>query len=153
MPNFLEGKIYKILCPDNYFYIGSTCQSLQRRLWNHKCTCKGKLKSHIDKIGWDNIKIVLLEEYSCNSRQELFKKETEYIEKYIENKFCLNMNMSVASEERKRLTQIKSSSRYNEKNKEKYSEYQKEYHKKYREQNRERLIQYNKDYREKNKNL
>lgn len=33
----IKGIVYKIICPDNYFYIGSTTKTLEERMRNHKC--------------------------------------------------------------------------------------------------------------------
>jgi hypothetical protein len=100
-----SGKIYKLQCSDGYYYIGSTTTSLDTRLKNHKGSsktdlCKNyKVYKHINQIGWDNVQILLLEEYPCNSRAELCIKETKYILGEIDSSLCLNNNISFISDE------------------------------------------------------
>jgi len=82
MPDYSKGKIYKIVNDVNdKFYIGSTTQPLYKRLSEHRkkdnvCMCKN--------IGVDLYKcsIILIENYSCNDKQELLRKEREYFDKY-----------------------------------------------------------------------
>lgn len=88
--NYSYGKIYKI-CSDNseLCYIGSTVRSLEDRLLEHKEKYKnykeGKSKDYMssyDIIEKGDISIVLLEKYSCNSKEELLSKEGKYINEY-----------------------------------------------------------------------
>ena len=63
----IQGKIYKIILNDNYFYFGSTKQkNISQRLQNHKRDSKKKkllLYVHIEEIcGWNNVKIEKKEE-------------------------------------------------------------------------------------------
>ena len=88
------GKIYRLECVDGHFYIGSTIQTLSMRLGLHRFVSKkGKTKNsrvytHINQIGWDNVKIVLIQEYPCKSKRELEAKEQEFIK--TDNPLCLN---------------------------------------------------------------
>ena len=90
-----EGRIYKLVCDDGYFYIGSTKTELKKRLYNHKKTSEKqterKVYKHINSIGWDKVKIVLIEEYLCSTKEELVKREYEHIQKHKEDKHCLNI--------------------------------------------------------------
>lgn len=86
MPNYQNGKIYKLVSNvDNEFYVGSTVQPLAKRKGSH--VKDGKRRSdtlvyqHFNNIGWDNVVIVLIENYPCNSKEELFSRERFYIEK------------------------------------------------------------------------
>jgi predicted GIY-YIG superfamily endonuclease len=88
-----NGKIYILKCNDNYFYYGSTTVELKRRFWGHKHSSKimsSKVYKHINLIGWENVTIELVESFKCNNREELRRKENEFILKEISNKFCLN---------------------------------------------------------------
>ena len=49
-----------------------------------------KVYKHINSIGWENVTIELVEFFKCNNREELRRKENEFILKEISNKFCLN---------------------------------------------------------------
>ena len=142
MPNYLEGKIYKLWSPSkNITYIGSTTQSLSRRLSKHlsnyKCynnndnTKKYCLTSYL-VLECDDYKIELLEAYPCNNRQQLEKKEGEYIK----NNECCN-----------KCVVGRTTKEYNEEHKEKY----KEYNKQYREQNKEYFKEHSKQYKEANR--
>jgi hypothetical protein len=83
MPDYSTGKIYKIVNHKyREFYVGSTRLTLQERLDNHKISAKSrgymKIYKYLNTIGWDYVKIVLLEEYPCSSRKELENRETEW---------------------------------------------------------------------------
>jgi len=80
MPNYQNGKIYKLICDKtDKIYIGSTVQSLKQRLGLHKSkkTCTSKQLLELGEV-----KIELIENYSCNTKKELETKERYYIEKY-----------------------------------------------------------------------
>jgi hypothetical protein len=89
-----NGIIYKIVCEDGHYYFGSTTQlKLNIVFNNHKCLSKNKtcrLYEHIHIIGWDKVKIELVEKYPCKNKKELNKKEEEYINKNDTDFFCLN---------------------------------------------------------------
>jgi hypothetical protein len=85
------GKIYTIRHPDtDKFYIGSTCQKyLSTRFAKHKCkyyTNKNGEKSNIlFALGFDDCYIELLENYPCNNKLELEKREGELIRLHKDN--------------------------------------------------------------------
>jgi len=92
------GKIYKLVCPNYYFYIGSTITTLNSRFSKHKCdsrTVNSKVYIYFNKIGWDNVKIQLIEELNINSREELLFKEAEYIKNNVNNEKCLNTTIPI----------------------------------------------------------
>jgi hypothetical protein len=88
MVNYLLGKIYKIVDnTNNNNYIGSTCEPiLARRLAGHV----GSYKSYLNgKCGYitsfkvlenGNFNIVLLEEYPCDTKDQLLARERHYID-------------------------------------------------------------------------
>ena len=79
MPNYQNGKIYKLVCSDTgNIYVGSTCKTLNARLSNHK----SKTFNQCSSKSFINPKIVLIESFSCNSKQELELKEREYKHTY-----------------------------------------------------------------------
>ena len=71
MVNYQNGKVYKIINENNeIIYIGSTTEEkLCKRYAKHK------LKA-------PNHKIILIENYSCNSKEELCMREQQIIEKH-----------------------------------------------------------------------
>tara|TARA_R110001606_G_scaffold140258_1_gene279016 strand:+ start:31 stop:549 length:519 start_codon:yes stop_codon:yes gene_type:complete len=132
MPNYNNGKIYKIINLENkVIYIGSTTEKLCKRFSNHKHRGNGN-------------KIILLENCPCNSREELIKKEQEFIEQY-DN--LLNQLRAFNSEEYNKEYQKKQKKKYFEENKDKISEYRKVYY----EENKDNKLEYQKVYREEHK--
>ena len=94
MTSYEHGKIYKMLMPDGYFYIGCTCNELKARKQNHKDDRNkpSKIYTHIrsNNIEWNDINMVLYEAYSCKTRSELLLRESQIIREHFDNKFCLN---------------------------------------------------------------
>ena len=96
MNRYENGKIYKIIdIGYNKCYIGSTCEKLSKRMERHRegySRYRGKTKKRIsvfdlfDEFGTDNCKVELIEDYPCNSRGELLRREGHYIK----NVACLN---------------------------------------------------------------
>ena len=87
MPNYQQGKIYKIECHQTgEIYVGSTVQpTLARRVakyvdsWN--CWKKGKTRymTSFQILERGQYDITLLELYPCNSKDELTEREKHYI--------------------------------------------------------------------------
>jgi len=92
MPDYQKAKIYKIVdLNEEMVYIGSTSQTLCRRMSDHKKDYKirkDKFTVHniFDKYGIENCKILLIENYPCESRTELEKREGEIIKSLV----CVN---------------------------------------------------------------
>ena len=134
MPDYSKSKIYKIVCDEtNLTYYGSTVQPLYARLSGHKKpsnTCKTK-----DMI---NPKIYLVEDFVCERKEQLLKKEREYIE----NNECINK--CIPSRTKKEYNK-----EYNQENKEKISEQNKQYYNENKEKRSEYQIQYRNNNKEK----
>lgn len=155
MPNYANGKIYTIRFHNsNEIYIGSTTQSLAVRFGGHKRDSSAVYKLIKSKYNgnWEECYYELFENYSCNSKEELHKKEGEIIRKFKndENYNCINCYIAGRDfkEYHKEYVEINA-----EKEKERYKKYRlknidklKEYRKQYYEKNPE----YNKQYREQN---
>ena len=77
MPNYANGKIYKIVGDDGSTYYGSTTRSLEERKGEHK-RCKTTMAYYkiISKMDWE---MILIENYPCESRKELERREGTYI--------------------------------------------------------------------------
>ena len=132
MPDYSTGKIYKIINPQNEtIYIGSTTQKLSQRFCRHDHKDNGN-------------KIILIENYPCNSREELVKKEQEVIEQY-DN--LLNQFRAFNSEEYNKEYYKKYHKEYCENNRDKLSEK----HKKWYETNKDKIIEKSKVYHENNR--
>ena len=83
MPDYSQGKIYKIVNDENdKFYIGSTTQPLYKRMHQHRIMY-GCSTSKMEVNMW-NCSIILVETIECKNKDELLRKEREYIEKYRE---------------------------------------------------------------------
>ena len=81
---YQQGKIYKLVCNiTNEIYIGSTIDTLNSRLNNHK-----QRKSCVSRniINRGDYKIELIKDYPCNSKKELEEEESNYIR----NNICIN---------------------------------------------------------------
>ena len=171
----IKGFIYKISHP-NYdkFYIGSTRTKLSKRFNTHVFNFKKDkacVSKEILKHGYENCKIELIEEYLCNNKQELLKREGQHIRNNINNVVNLRIAGREYSEYRKEnkekfkqyfkeYNQLKKAeiskqkkqyyninkNRIKERNKKIY-ETKKEYYKQYREQNKEKMKEYQKLYR------
>ena len=147
MPDYQKGKIYKIVSEQTeLFYVGSTAQLyLCNRMSVHKC----HYKSFVDGIGkkqssageilkYDDAKIVLLESFSCNSKDELHAREQFWMDltpDLIVNKLKayvgddkeqyyseMNRNNYYLNRE----ARLKTVHKYREENKEKIQAYQRE---------------------------
>lgn len=84
MVNYGNGKIYKLVnnC-DGKIYVGSTCSTLSKRKGDHKSRSKKsnyKVYQHLNKIGWDNVEIILIEKYECKCKDELHARERHWID-------------------------------------------------------------------------
>jgi len=83
MPDYQKGKIYKLVSDHtDEIYIGSTIQSLCKRLSGHKRDFKRETLRCMSKklIELGDVKIILIENIPCDSKEELLKRERHYIE-------------------------------------------------------------------------
>ena len=139
-----DAKIYKIysLIDDSICYVGSTCnKKLCQRMAGHKSQYK-RWKSNkcgkntvydiFDQFGLENCIIELIENYPCNNKDELNKKEGGYIRQLN----CINKRIEGRTQKE-----------YYESNKDRLLEQKKEYY----ESNKDRLLEHQKEYYESNK--
>ncbi len=169
--DYNNGKIYCIRNSVNdEIYVGSTTQRLSKRMFLHKKDMKtkgGNLYKEMNRIGVENFYIELIENHPCNSKEELGKKEGEYIRQM----GTLNEKVAGRAKEefkRENLSYVKEqdverAKKYRENNREKERERARLYYennkdkvlertRKYRENNREKEKQRNKNYRERKNN-
>ena len=143
---YKRGKIYKIISNQtNDVYYGSTVEPyLTNRLSVHRCHYKtwlnGKYNytTSFEIVKFEDAKIILIENYPCDTKYELLARE----QFYIENNVCVNKHQSLRTESRSVYDK-----EYYENNKEKISEYKTQYY----ENNKEKLLQRQKKCQEKNK--
>ena len=75
--SYQNGKIYRIVCETGLQYIGSTTTSLNQRFKTHysnthQCSCKDFI----------NPKIILIENYPCETKNTTLNKGTVLDRKY-----------------------------------------------------------------------
>jgi len=79
MPNYQNAKIYKLWCHEtDEIYIGSTTVPLSKRLGQHKYP-NYTASSRILFEKSNNVMIELIEEYPCENKDQLTKREGELI--------------------------------------------------------------------------
>jgi hypothetical protein len=168
-----KSKIYTIRSyQTDKYYIGSTCDALHKRLYGHRQKYKSYLNdtyhftSSFDIIKYEDHYIELLEDYKCESKNELFKREGELIRKYKDeivncriegrtSKERYENNKDKINEQKKEYNKnnkdkIKEQKKeYQKDNKDKIKEYQKEHY----ELNKDKLKEYQKEHYELNKNI
>ena len=86
MVNYQNGKIYRIVCNETgEQYIGSTCEPLCRRLAVHKAEMKrsdgtNRYISSFQILKRGSYSIILIENYPCEHKDELHRRERFYLE-------------------------------------------------------------------------
>jgi len=92
LSSYSNGKIYIIRTKlSDECYIGSTIQPLKKRYNDHKNDGSNS-KILFEKYGYDNCYIELLENYPCENKTELRKREGEYMKMYWDK--CVNKNIA-----------------------------------------------------------
>jgi len=110
--SYKTGKIYKLVNDENDDeYYGSTIQTLKERFRSHKTDYKRYLngKDHFttsfEILKYTSCKIILVENFPCNSRYELEVRERYYIENFkCVNKFIPTRSKKEWTEENKERT-------------------------------------------------
>ncbi len=145
---YQNGKIYKIVNDvENLTYYGSTIEKLCRRMSKHRADSK-RFSKRYEKFGnLYDCKIILIENYPCNNKEELIKRERFYIE----NNKCINFEIPGRTKkeyyhDNKEQIKLKNQE-YKLLNKEKIKLLNKEYYQK----NKEKILLRQKKYDEKNK--
>lgn len=151
--DYKQGKIYKIYndLDENEFYIGSTAQkTLAVRMGNHRDMCKRgtcifrHFYTRMNEVGVDHFRIVLIESYSCNNRDELRAREDHYIRTL---KPPLNSNNAVRSRDDESIQWQKDHQRYYERYKDKVNQKCKKYY----QEHSDKIRTYSRQYYEENK--
>ena len=146
MVNYSNGKIYKIepINGDDMIYIGSTTKEyLSQRMDVHRSKYKrwkNGIKDYcmsfdvFEKHGIENCQIILLENYSCETKDQLTAREA-YFQRTMK---CTNKRIEGRTKKEWRETN---------------NEKLKIYWKQHRKENKEHLQQVKKNYRENNKEV
>ena len=156
MPDYSNGKIYSIRFYDNdkLIYIGSTTQILAVRFGGHKKKSnKCSLFQYIQEYYNGDFKccyMELLEPYECNNRNELNKKEGEFIRQFKADNNYIVINKYIAGRDNKQYYQdnaaniLEQKKQYYQDNTDKI----KEHHKQYYEDNTDNIKEKRKKYRQ-----
>ena len=164
---YANGKIYRLVnSVDNEEYVGSTCTTLAKRKSRHKQHARTYttrcVYQHLNAIGWDNVDIVLIEEYPCDSKMELERRERYWIETL---KPILNKNVPTRTHQEysidnaDKIKEYKHT--YRQQNTDKLKEYAHEHYQKnadkikeqtreYKEQNADKIKDRRREYRQQN---
>jgi hypothetical protein len=146
---YANGKVYRLVNDvDDEIYVGSTCLPLHKRLYYHKSKARAepniKVYQHLNNVGFDNVSIVLIENFNCQSKEELLGRERYWID---ELKPSLNKVLPLRTPKEwfqdNREKMMLKFREYNEKNKDKIQEQRKEY----REANREAINKQKREHR------
>ncbi len=155
MVNYALGKIYRIVSNHTEnVYVGSTCRPLSERMAKHR----GNYRMHLagarikytsyEILQYDGAEIILIENFPCNNKEELLRRERFHIEG---TPNCINL-----------VVPGRTDAEYRAANREKMIEYQKIYRENHQEQakinkanhyiaNREAIKAKHKAYQEANK--
>jgi hypothetical protein len=154
MPNYLNGRIYRVFCEDGEpcdEYIGSTVRTLSQRMAKHRSDYKNGLKYTscilFKKYGVENCKIELIEDYPCERREQLEKREGEIQRQ----RACVNKQIAGRTKKQYRQDNkakiVEKHKIYNEKNKQQIAAKEKIY----REQNKDKIAARKKIYYQNNR--
>jgi hypothetical protein len=151
---YKNAKIYRLVNKvDDEIYVGSTCSPLSKRLYEHKHMAKikpnRKVYQHLNNIGWENVNVILIEEYPCENKMQLERKERQYIETlkaslngYIPTRRKQEWYIENAEKEHEK------QAKYRAENADKICEYQAKYHKENAEKISERKAKYRLEHRD-----
>jgi hypothetical protein len=159
MTNYKNGKIYKLVSFNTErVYIGSTCEKLSVRKAKHKShykqyfNGKGQRITSFEIVKYDDFDIILLEYYSCDTKEQLHARERYYIENTancVKKVIPTRTKKEYGDVNREKIRVYKK--QYDTENKEYLKAKSKEYTmrnidsiKKYREANKERIDSYKK---------
>jgi hypothetical protein len=151
MPDYQKSKIYKLYSPSkNLVYYGSTVQTLSQRLNEHisrhkKYNNDNNYCAYVRSflvLDCEDYKIELIEEYECNNKQQLLKKEAEYIK----SNECVNKEIPLRTKKEWKIDNPDKEKEYRKRGYEKYVKHHRdEYNEKmraYRKANNEKLKEY-----------
>eukprot|EP00438_Fugacium_kawagutii_P033389 Skav211635 [mRNA] locus=scaffold2262:154654:155253:- [translate_table: standard] len=152
-------------------YIGSTCQTLAQRMAQHRRGMTTKQLQHLKlyqamrEMGKENFYIELIENYPCQSQDELFKKEGERIREYKSefNKFISGRDAKAYYHENKQSI-LDYQKQYQQENKNQIKERKHQRYlsqkpevaerdRQYYQDNREKILLQKKEYNQRNQEL
>jgi hypothetical protein len=152
---YSKSVIYKLVCNTNelLIYVGSTC-SFTTRKSQHKSACNNSnnkaynyplYKMIRDNGGWDNFRMVIIEEYPCENKTQLCIREEQL---RVEYKANMNACSAFGLDQERRNEYTK---KYRKEHYKQHKEENKEICKKYYNQNKEKIIEQKKEHYKQNK--
>lgn len=153
--DYKNGKIYRIVCNETGLcYVGSTTQTLTKRLSKHKESYKNFLNDKYHFVTSfkilenENYDIVLIEEYPCENKQQLHARERYYIE----TMECVNMRIPSRTPQEYYQCNKESRIENTKKWREEHKEYIKEFDKKRKNgEKKQEILEKAREYYQKNK--
>ena len=120
---YQRGKVYTIRCryDDSLIYVGSTIDKLAKRMARHRLDKKCSLYKLVDG-DWNNWYIELYEDFPCDNKEQLEKREGEVIRE------IATINQVVAGRTKKE---------YYEENRDKIVDYKKQHY----QDNRDEILE------------
>ena len=93
--DYSKAKIYKMSCPEGFYYIGHTCSSLRQRKSNHKYHSESlshrKVYDHFSRVGWDLVEMKVVEEVTdAKTLVDVARVEDRHIKEALDDEKCLN---------------------------------------------------------------
>ena len=105
---YSNSKVYKLInSVDDTFYIGSTTTQLCKRLSYHRNRSHEekykncKLYEHLNRVDFENVKIILIQEFNLENKEQLRREEQIYIDRYKHDPNCLNSMNAFSTEDQK----------------------------------------------------
>jgi len=151
MPDYQNGRIYTVRCrtDNSLIYVGSTTMPLSRRFSLHKnnkyCSLYKLIQNNFNG-DWSNFYIELYEEYPCNNKEILNKREGE-IQREIAT---INKHISGRTQKEyyidNRNDKIHYQKEYYIDNRNDRMNYQKKYNNQYYLNNRDKILEQKKKY-------
>lgn len=163
--DYKNGKIYKIVNDiDDDVYVGSTCQPLSQRMATHRSHTKiskvnNKMCQYMRDVGVEHFRIVLVEDYPCENKEQLRAREEYYRKQLGAGLNTLACHLTDEEKINKRLDScrqyykehkddiLEQKKQYYVQNKDKIEEYRKQHY----NNNKDKILEHKKEYYEKNK--
>ena len=147
--NYSKTIIYRIFCDQcDYVYIGSTTDFVRRKA-AHKSNCNNKTKSSYNfKVyetirengGWNNFKMLEIEQYPCENSKQARKREQFWIDFYKAN---LNLYKAFGGETKQEYTK-----QYYLEHKEEFKQQKAEYYQEHAKELKQQTKQYRIEHKE-----
>ena len=150
MPNYANTKIYKVinLQDESKIYVGSTCNRLSQRMSLHRQQAKDqtdKLHADMREIGFEQFKIILIELFPCNSKDEKTAREQHWID-LLHSYY--NTNRAYRTDEQKKQYYKQYNKQYQQTHADELKQYNQQYNQQYKQTHAKEIKQRNKQYQQ-----